>query len=183
MLRENWRYRRGDLYYAALDPVVGSEQGGLRPVLLVQNDVGSRHSSMLIIAPLTTALGKPVLPTHVILPPQRGLQESLVLLEQLRAVDKARIKAYAGHISPLSQRQVDHALQVSVGLSSRCNDEPSVRCLCSVCANHYYNDPAFSIRRLDPGQQTKDVCDFCGFRTGYDFSVRELIKKAPHGAE
>ena len=112
--------RRGDIYYADLSPVVGSEQGGLRPVLIVQNDVGNKYSPTVIAAAITSRMSKARLPTHIDVYADRvGLQkDSVILLEQIRTLDKRRLRECTGRIEPEIQRQVDTALQVSFGLTT-----------------------------------------------------------------
>jgi len=111
---------RGDLYYADLNPVVGSEQGGIRPVLIIQNNVGNKHSPTIIIAAITSKAMKATLPTHHILNAQSGLdRESIVLLEQIRTIDKRRLKEYVGALGNEDMQGVDRALAVSVGLNGR----------------------------------------------------------------
>lgn len=109
--------RRGDIYYADLQPVVGSEQGGTRPVLIIQNDTGNRHSPTVIAAAITSR-GKKQLPTHVRLEDgTKGLeQESTVLLEQVRTIDRSRLKEYIGRADEATMQDVDHAIAVSFGL-------------------------------------------------------------------
>ena len=113
--------RRGDIFYADLDPVVGSEQGGLRPVLIVQNDVGNRHSPTVIAAAVTSRMGKTRLPTHIdVYADRTGLpRDSIVLLEQLRTLDKRRLREKMGHLEPDVMREIDAALGVSLGLLPR----------------------------------------------------------------
>jgi len=111
---------RGDLYYADLNPIIGSEQGGVRPVLVIQNDVGNRHSPTVIIAAITGKTVKELLPTHCVLSAQNGLhRESIVLLEQIRTIDKQRLKEYVGALGQEDMSAVDTALAVSVGLTRR----------------------------------------------------------------
>ena len=111
---------RGEVFYADLSPVVGSEQGGVRPVLILQNDVGNRHSPTVIAAAITSKQDKTRLPTHIALPASTcGLtRDSIVLLEQIRTLDKHRLRERAGQITAEDQRRVDQALDVSLGLSS-----------------------------------------------------------------
>lgn len=111
---------RGDIFYADLSPVVGSEQGGIRPVLIVQNDVGNRFSPTVIAAAITSQKDKARLPTHIQLhSTDSGLQrDSIVLLEQIRTLDKHRLRERAGQITPADQKRVDQALDVSLGLTS-----------------------------------------------------------------
>ncbi|MEA5134863.1 MAG: type II toxin-antitoxin system PemK/MazF family toxin [Candidatus Fimivivens sp.] len=110
--------KRGDIFYADLSPVVGSEQGGVRPVLIVQNDVGNRYSPTVIAAAITSQKDKSKLPTHIELSSQScGLsRDSIVLLEQIRTIDKRRLKERMGRLDDDSMNQINHALQVSFGL-------------------------------------------------------------------
>lgn len=112
--------RRGDIYYADLSPVVGSEQGGLRPVLIVQNDIGNKYSPTVIAAAITSKLGKTKLPTHIdVFADKVGLQrDSVVLLEQIRTIDKTRLKEKMGHLDDSMMHQVDEAITVSFGLGT-----------------------------------------------------------------
>lgn len=110
--------KRGEIYYADLSPVVGSEQGGIRPVLIVQNDVGNRHSPTVIAAAITSQKDKAKLPTHISVQAATcGLtKDSIVLLEQIRTIDKRRLKDRMGVLDPPSMTRVDNALQISFGL-------------------------------------------------------------------
>lgn len=109
--------QKGEIYYAELSGTVGSEQGGIRPVLIIQNDVGNRNSPTTIIAPLTTKLGKAVLPTHIIIGKTCGLLEkSIVLLEQIRTVDKCRLRDYVGTVESETMKEVDACIEVSFGI-------------------------------------------------------------------
>ncbi len=117
---DNVTVKRGDLYYADLSPVVGSEQGGLRPVLIVQNDVGNKYSPTVIAAAITSKLGKTRLPTHIDVYAEKvGLQrDSVVLLEQIRTIDKRRLKEKMGHLDDHMMQAVDEAITVSFGLNT-----------------------------------------------------------------
>lgn len=110
--------KRGDIFYADLSPVVGSEQGGVRPVLIVQNDTGNRHSPTVIAAAITSQTGKAKLPTHIPLSALScGLpKDSIVLLEQIRTLDKTRLRERMGHLGEEAMSAVDSALAVSFGL-------------------------------------------------------------------
>jgi len=110
--------KRGEIYYADLSPVVGSEQGGIRPVLIVQNDVGNRHSPTVIAAAITSRMDKAKLPTHISLEAAScGLQkDSIVLLEQIRTIDKKRLKDKMGALDNAAMNRVDNALSISFGL-------------------------------------------------------------------
>ena len=109
--------KRGDIYYADLSPVVGSEQGGVRPVLIVQNDTGNRYSPTVIAAAITSQTGKAKLPTHIELAAQKyGLtRDSVVLLEQIRTLDKRRLKERIGELNEATMSKVDKAILISLG--------------------------------------------------------------------
>jgi len=111
--------RRGDIYYADLNPVIGSEQGGVRPVLILQNDIGNRYSPTTIIAAITSRIHKAKLPTHVELPSEQSNlpQDSVALLEQLRTIDKQRLTEKVSHLDLSIMEQVDKALEISLGLT------------------------------------------------------------------
>lgn len=112
--------RRGDVYYADLRPVIGSEQGGIRPVLIIQNDVGNRHSPTVICAAITSKMNKAKLPTHVELDAEicHMVKDSVILLEQLRTIDKQRLKERICHIDDELLEQVNQALRVSLELTT-----------------------------------------------------------------
>ena len=112
--------RRGDIYYADFRPVVGSEQGGIRPVLIIQNDIGNKHSPTVICAAITSKMNKAKLPTHVELDTKKCdmIKDSVILLEQLRTIDKQRLKEKICHIDEELLRKVDTALMVSLELST-----------------------------------------------------------------
>ena len=113
-------YRRGDIFYADLSPVVGSEQGGLRPVLIVQNDVGNKHSPTIICAAITSQINKAKLPTHIEIDCTKYtlVRDSVVLLEQVRTVDKKRLREKICHLDASFMNRVDAALKVSFGLAN-----------------------------------------------------------------
>jgi mRNA interferase MazF len=113
--------KRGDIFYADLSPVVGSEQGGIRPVIIIQNDVGNKYSPTVIIAAITSQINKAKLPTHVeISSEEYGLnKDSVVLLEQIRTLDKKRLKEKIGHMTDSDMEKVQSALIVSMAL--KCN--------------------------------------------------------------
>lgn len=112
--------KRGDIYYADLRPVVGSEQGGVRPVLIIQNDVGNRHSPTVICAAITSRMNKAKLPTHIeILSSQYGIEkDSVILLEQLRTIDKKRLKDKVCHLDSALMAKVNRGLMVSLELDT-----------------------------------------------------------------
>ena len=109
--------KRGDIYYADLSPVIGSEQGGLRPVLIVQNDVGNRYSPTVIAAAITSKMGKAKLPTHIdVIGTDAGLaKDSVILLEQIRTLDKRRLKERIGELPPATMHRVNRAILISLG--------------------------------------------------------------------
>lgn len=117
---------RGDIFYVDFTPVVGCEQGGVRPALIVQNNIGNQHSPTVIVAAITSRMGKNRLPTHVPLDGvEIGLRKnSIVMLEQIRTIDRSRLRTYLGHISNNYLQQVDGALGVSLGF---CKQQPEIK--------------------------------------------------------
>ena len=110
--------KRGELYYADLSPVVGSEQGGIRPVLVVQNDVGNKYSPTVIAAAVTSKINKAKLPPHIELPSSYGLvRDSVILLEQIRTLDKRRLKERIGELNESTMSKVDKAILISLGFA------------------------------------------------------------------
>lgn len=119
IISKNWNYSRGDIYYANMDPSVGSEQGGERPVVVLQNDKGNQHSPTLIIATLTSRVDKKRhLPTHVLLDQTPGLKvPSVVQLEQIFTIDKCRLQRFVGQTSAEEMKRIEAALKISLGLT------------------------------------------------------------------
>ena len=110
--------RRGDIFYADLGETVGSEQAGIRPVLVLQNDMGNVHSPTLIVAGITSKIKKLYIPTHVLLGYGFGLtEESMVMLEQITTIDKQRIRGYVGTVDSITMNKIERAMQVSLGLA------------------------------------------------------------------
>ncbi len=111
--------KRGEIYYADLSPVIGSEQGGVRPVLIVQNDIGNKYSPTVIAAAITSQINKAKLPTHIEISAQEyGLQkDSVILLEQIRTIDKKRLREKIGHMDDELMDKVNEALSISFGLA------------------------------------------------------------------
>ena len=118
--------KRGDVYFANLDPVVGSEQGGMRPVIIIQNDLGNRFSPTVIILPLTGKMNKAPLPTHVpLLPPQGGVRRpSIILCEQVRTLEKSRLTHYLGRLTREKMALVEKALAAAVGVEETSDAAP-----------------------------------------------------------
>ena len=112
--------RRGDIYYADLSPVVGSEQGGIRPVLIIQNDIGNRHSPTVICAAITSRMNKAKLPTHIALDAGKYhlMKDSVILLEQIRTIDKKRLREYVCHIDQERMKKIDQAIRISLDLTT-----------------------------------------------------------------
>ena len=179
---------RGQIYYANLDPALGSEQGGVRPVLILQNDLGNTYSPTVITAPITSRLKKPGQPTHVALPRLTGLSKySMVMLEQVRTIDKQRLRNYLCCLDDEIMDQVGRALCVSLGTGtigkknrSTMEDKPwetedkpeeMTLCLCAICASQFIHSPEHIILRADPLQKKKDTCTYCDFREGYDYRI------------
>lgn len=117
---ENLVVKRGDIYYADLSPIIGSEQGGVRPVLIIQNDVGNRHSPTIICAAITSRMNKAKLPTHIEISSRRYhlVKDSVILLEQIRTIDKQRLREYVCHVDSRMMGKVNHAIQISLGLDT-----------------------------------------------------------------
>ena len=112
--------RRGDIYYADLRPVIGSEQGGIRPVLIIQNDMGNKHSPTVICAAITSKMNKAKLPTHVELAADKYgiVKDSVILLEQVRTIDKSRLRERVCHLDSIALENVDRALMISLSLAT-----------------------------------------------------------------
>ena len=182
---------RGQMYYADLDPVIGSEQGGNRPVLVIQNNVGNRHSPTIIIAPITTRVKKVHQPTHIGIPPYFGLpQNSMAMLEQIRTIDKGRLGSYIGCLDDDVMDYVDKALGISVGLHAPVEEnqklhtnEPHnnmpdemVLTLCGTCLKQFICSPEHIVRRINHAQ-TKEPCMYCHVRDGYDHRIIHKKKR------
>lgn len=119
---QNKQVHRGELFYCDLGTTFGSEQGGIRPVLILQNDVGNRFSPTTIVAPLTTRIGKAILPTHVLIKQQQGLtSDSIVLLEQIRTIDKNRLRGFVGVLDRCTMNEIGRAVEISMGIGGGCN--------------------------------------------------------------
>lgn len=119
MSKNSMNIKRGDVYYADLSPVIGSEQGGIRPVLVIQNDTGNKYSPTVIISAITSQLNKAKLPTHIEIEAKEfGLaKDSVILLEQVRTIDKKRLKEKIGHLDEIMMTQVNEGIQISFGIN------------------------------------------------------------------
>lgn len=168
------KIQRGDIYHANLNPVMGSEQGGFRPVLVIQNNRGNRYSPTVIVASITSRL-KHKMPTHVALRETYGLEkDSVVLLEQLRTLDKTRLENYVETLDRHYMRKVDKALCAS--LEIRKQNKPVVMELCSQCAVSFYGVNRLCIQKRESDQRAKGMCMFCNVRQGQEY----LIKNKRH---
>lgn len=178
---------RGDIYCADLNPVVGSEQGGYRPVLIIQNDMGNMYSPTVIVAPMTSKPKRLEMQTHVLIEKIGELEkDSYVLLEQIRTIDKSRLHSYWGHISDESIAVVETALKKSLGLIPIKKSDDLEMCLCPACANAFYETNAYKLIRVDRFQIEKDTCTYCNVRQGYDYIIRKrksnVSNKSNHGS-
>ena len=124
MINKNWEYRRGDIYCADLNPVIGSEQGGTRPVVVIQNDTGNKHSPTLIVATVTTKIAKKSnMPTHYLIGNNPAFRApSVVMLEQIRTIDKRRIDSYLGKVTSREMAEIEKALAVSLAMEHFAKD-------------------------------------------------------------
>jgi len=167
--------KRGDIYYANLNPVTGSEQGDLRPVLIVQNNIGNEYSPTVVVIPLTGNIRKNPLPTHVLIPRSRELdRDSLALVEQIRAIDRSRLSDYIGRIGSELQFAVDEALAVCVGLEKRRppKGEMLELTLCHRCEKAFRNSGYLLVKK--GWQEVKEICDFCNSARGLTFGIFDL---------
>lgn len=163
---------RGDIYFANLDPVFGSEQGGTRPVLILQNNIGNKYSPTVIVAAITSAIDKKaLLPTHCSIKSAGLKYESIVLLEQLRTIDKERLSDKIGSIKGEDlMDQIDCCLSISLGLE-RYNKDFFEICLCPACMQQFREDPDCIVKRVDKDQTHRDLCTYCSSRMGWDYFV------------
>ncbi|MDO5401046.1 MAG: type II toxin-antitoxin system PemK/MazF family toxin [Eubacteriales bacterium] len=164
---------RGEIYYTDLGKGIGSEQEGRRPVVIVQNDVGNKYSPTVIIAPITTDhAAKAKLPTHCCVGEECGLNSSsVVLLEQLRTIDKRRLEGYVGQLNKMHIKDINYALAVSIGL-----DEGAVKSvgltLCRACANNFKKVGVFILRRHNSGRDDNGKCKCCGKNNGIMYELK-----------
>ena len=158
---------RGELYYADLGKGVGSEQEGCRPVVILQNDMGNRYSPTTIAAPISCKIDtKAKLPTHYILGPIAGLvRESVVLLEQVRVIDKRRLERKLGSLPDHHIAGIEKALKISMGLQS----STGLIYLCGTCVRNFRNTGAFSLYRTS--RYKKEQCAFCKNQKGFEYEV------------
>lgn len=160
---------RGELYYADLGKGVGSEQEGCRPVVILQNDMGNRYSPTTIVAPISCKIDtKAKLPTHYVIGPVAGLvRPSVILLEQIRVIDKHRLDRKLGKMPENHIRGIEKALRISIGLTT--SQTKYTLTLCGVCIRNFRNAGAFSLHRAGGGKRER--CMYCNQRSGFEYEV------------
>lgn len=141
-------------------------------MVIIQNDVGNRHSPIVIVAAISSQISnRPTLPTHYHLGAKNGLlSPSVILLEQLRTIDKQRLEEYIGHLSDAHIWGLNHALSISTGLI-RFKPENLILCLCHTCANNFYSTGIYALRRINPIQVKTELCTYCNIRLGYNYEI------------
>ena len=165
--------KRGDIYYYDFGENAGSIQSGKRPVLCLQADNFNAKAPTIIVAAITTVIKKQYLPSHVILPEDIGLkQPSMVLLEQIRAINKSELADKVGFLTDeITWKQINNAIKKTFGLwiyhRERTGD---IRCLCPNCLNDYMSNGSYIVKRLDPFAKSKEPCVKCN-KPGYDYLV------------
>lgn len=156
---------RGQVCFALLDPVLGCEQGGRRPVVVVSNNMGNRHGSTVIVVPVTTG-AKTQLPTHVALGGCCGLQErSIALCEQVRTIDKRRLGRCLGRMTPQGMALIDSGLETAMALA----EDAEVLVLCHKCAECFRDSGPFKLRCVDPGESPQEMCSVCNVHPGREY--------------
>ena len=165
-------YYRGELYYADLGKGIGSEQEGYRPVVIIQNNMGNKYSPTVIVAPVTTNHeAKAKLPTHCYIGTESGLDaSSVILLEQLRTIDKQRLGHFVGKLNQKHLQQLNHALAISIHLTDTRINRISI-CLCCICAKNFSSIGAFSLQQKSHSQMMKKLCSACKQSPGVDYDM------------
>jgi len=169
--------KRGDIYFARLNPTVGSEQGDNRPVIVVQNDVGNRYSPTFVIVPLTCNLNKKPQSTHVLIQQCDGLEsDSLALTEQVRTIDRSRFERYIGRINKEQQFKIDTALAICVGIEKRLSAKGELfeLCLCPRCKNNFKDSGYVVVKK--GWQAIQEDCDFYKSRRGVTFGIFNMAQ-------
>ena len=171
---------RGEIYLADMRKGVRSEQNGIRPVLIIQNDVGNAQGPTVIIASITSKMDKPTLPTHVAIDTSCGLHmDSIVLMEQLRTIDKRRLGKYIGILDEKKMETIDKAISASVSndMVMRMFTEKDIQVLCPTCAANLRDSGEFIVLRANPFQTELEGCFIChkpdGSPNGYDYFVKK----------
>ncbi len=167
------KIKRGDVFYYDFGQNPGSIQCGRRPVMVLQADNFNQSAPTVIVAAITTVIKKQYMPSHIILPEETGLEEpSMVMLEQMRAVNKDDLLRYVGTLQDeATWRSVNNALKLTFGMRAfRTDRTGDIRCLCSRCVRGYMNNPFFVVKRLDPFARKKEPCMKCD-SLGYDYLI------------
>ena len=168
--------KRGDVFMADLEPIVGSEQGGVRPVLVVQNDLGNQHGETVIVAAMTTRQKRMQLPTHVVPDKAKNLEKNTtVLTEQIRTIDKARLKHYMATLNAADMQRVDAALIISLGLNDIIH-MPFRMFLCTECALRMNFSREYAILRVE-GDTRSERCMCCAKQDGFYFELSKLLAR------
>lgn len=173
----NQTYKRGDIYFADLGQGVGSEQMGYRPVVIIQNDVGNKHSPTVIVAAITSKVdARAKQPTHCFIGTDYGLElPSVLLLEQIRTLDKKRLEKFAGSLQEKHLRELNRALAISVGLIKP-PQQNLVLCLCKPCADNFHIDGKYDLVRISENEE-RDICTYCNHRMGYEYVLLPKAEK------
>ena len=163
-------FKRGDMFFADLPQGVGSEQSGYRPVIILQNDVGNKHSTTVIVAPLTSVSNaKAKLPTHYVMKAENGLEKpSIVLLEQIHTIDKQRLQKYIGKASDEALAGIEYALAISLGFIDPVTKTIEIG-LCSTCRDLLSRAGVFSIE----SKNAACTCSRCGFPKGTVYKIKQ----------
>lgn len=159
------KIERGQVYFALLEPVLGCEQGGRRPVVVVSNNMGNRHGSTVIAVPVTAAV-KAQLPTHVALGGSGGLTErSIALCEQVRTIDKRRLGRRVGRVGAQGMALIGAALETALALA----EDAEVLVLCRKCAECFRDSGPFRLRRVNPEEAPRETCSVCSAHPGCEY--------------
>ena len=167
------RIMRFDIFLYDFGENIGSIQNGLRPAVVIQDSRFNEKSPTVIIAALTTAVKKEHLPSHIFIGQNYGLTKpSMVLLEQVRTINQNELGTYIGHIDDISLiRTIERGIRKTFGLWNYMpKNENSIRCLCSSCVKNYMDSGSYYVRRLDPFQKEKDICEHCD-KPGWDYVI------------
>ena len=178
---------RGQVFLYDLGPAVGSVQGGVRPVLVLQCNELNRGSTTVMIAPITTVNKRTKLSLHIVLPPiERLVSKSMVMVEQVRTVNQYDLGTYIGYMNdPSTWGRINKALKKVLGLNKEeLYDPMDVHCLCHKCVEFYSFSPEYSVRRLTPNDGDAEECEKCGFHRGFDYliTVRKPFKMSHRGS-
>lgn len=172
IIQNSTKIKKGEIYLADLNPVIGSEQGGVRPVLVIQNDIGNHFSPTVIVVPMTSKPKKKFLPTHIVLPKSMGLKnESVLLFEQIRAIDKSRLISYIATVSEEHKNEINKAIEISLALENSPMGKGMLVTLCASCRSQYINTGEYHAWR-DYSCDEKDICTYCNYRRGYDYYIQ-----------